>query len=243
MVDRESIGMLKRLIEQWDHFLQQLERLRPAADVKPRDGRAVFQPADSALPGVVAFTFCPIAFNVPERADAPNLDLFVVVQGRISFDRTEYVDRKTLATHDFGTKVAYFRRTATALNHVFGAHYDFALSELGHPAFHGQMRSYQELAEIVEEQYAVDLPLVDSVHGLLRNVRVPTAQMDVFSFFIQLCADHLLWNKSSGEEKTAFNSLLEKGEFCRGAALHLPRLQSPEAYSCYRSRHWYPEIA
>jgi hypothetical protein len=67
--------------------------------------------------------------------------------------------------------------------------------------------------------------------------------MDVFSFFIQLCADHLVYANSGGDEKAAFNSLLEKNEFWQGAAFQLPRLQSSEAYTCYRSRHWYPEIA
>lgn len=243
MVDRDSSGMLKRLVTQWDHFRLQLERLRSAAEVKPRDAQRVFVPAPSPNAGAVNFTLSPIVFNVPERADHLNLDLFVVVHGRLSFDRKAYNDRKILATHDFATKVAYFRRTSTSLQHVYGAHYDFSLNELGHPVFHGQMRSYLELAEAVKQQYSVDREVVDSVGAVLRNVRVPTAQMDVFSFFIQLCADHLLYEKSGNDEKAAFNSLMQKGDFCQGAAFQLARLQVEAAYTCYRSRHWYPEIA
>lgn len=243
MIDRESSGMLKRLVTEWDDFRLQLERLRSAAQVRPRDAQQVFQMTTSANYGAASFTLSPIVFNVPERADDLNMDLFVVVEGRLSFNRKEYIDRKVLATHDFATKVAYFRRTPTTLQHVYGSHYDFSRNELGHPVFHGQMRSYLELAEAVKRQYNVDRQVMDCVGGLLRTVRTPTAQMDVFSFFIQLCADHLLYSKSSGDEKAAFNSLLQKSEFSQGAAFQLPRLQTADAYTCYRSRHWYPEIA
>jgi hypothetical protein len=243
MVDRESSGMMKRLVTQWDHFRLQLERLRPAAQVRPRDAQRVFQIVTSPNSGAASFTLCPVVFNVPERADDFSLDLFVVVEGRLSFRRKDFNERKVLATHDFSTKVAYFRRTATALHHVYGAHYDFSLNELGHPVFHGQMRSYPELADAIKQQFYFEREVIDSVGGLLRTVRVPTAQMDVFSFFIQLCADHLVYAKSGSDEKAAFNSLLQKNDFCQGAAYQVPRLQLQEAYSCYRSRHWYPDIA
>jgi hypothetical protein len=78
---------------------------------------------------------------------------------------------------------------------------------------------------------------------MLRNVRVPTAQMDVFSLFVELCADHLLYEQSGPEEREAFNSLLHRSAFCRGAALRLPQLATEEARACYRARHWYPAIA
>lgn len=239
---RESNGMLKRLVTEWDDFRLQLERLRSAAQVRPRDAQQVFQMTDSANDGAANFTLTPIVFNVPERADHLNTDLFVVVEGRLSFRRKEYTDSKVLATHDFATNVAYFRRTPTELQHVYGVHYDFSLNELGHPVFHGQMHSYLELAEVVKQQYNVDRQVIDCVGGVLRTVRIPTAQMDVFSFFIQLCADHLLNAKSGWDEKAAFNSLLPKSEFWQGAAFQLPRLQTLGAYSCYRSRHWYAEI-
>jgi hypothetical protein len=242
MVDRESSGMLKRLVTEWDDFRLQLERLRSAAQVRPRDAQQVFQMAASPNEGVANFRLTPIVFNLPERADDLSMDLFVAVEGRLSFNRNEYKDRKILATHDFQTKVAYFRRTPTKLQHVFGAHFDFSLNELGHPVFHGQMRGYPELAEAVKQHYNVDREVMDCVCGLLRTVRIPTAQMDVFSFFIQLCADHLLHANSGGDEKAAFNSLLKKSEFWQGAAFQLPRLQTADACRCYRSSHWYPEI-
>jgi hypothetical protein len=243
MVDRETNGILKRLVSEWEHLKVEMERLRSSAAVRPGDGYKVFQAVDSQSTDVASFTLSRVVFNVPERANDQSIDLFVVVEGRLSFKRKDFAERDVLATHEFATKVAYFRRTPSALTHVYGAHYDFALNELGHPVFHGQMRGYPEFAEAVKASYSIDHDVIDCVGGLLRSVRVPTAQMDVFSFFIQLCADHMLYSKSGPEEKAAFNSLLARGAFCQGAAFQVPRLESDDARSCYRSRHWYPSIA
>ncbi len=243
MVDRESNGILKRLVSQWDHLKAEIERLQSAAEVRPGDGYQVFQPVDSEAEGVAAFEIQPSVFNLPERANDVSMDLFVVVEGRISFRRREFAEENVLATHSFATKVAYFRHRSTSLVHVYGAHYDFSLDELGHPVFHAEMRGYPELAEYVKECYGVGNAVDDRVTGLLKNVRVPTAQMDVFSVFVQLCADHLLYTDSGPEEKAAFNSLLQRSAFCKGAAYQMPHLQTEEARTCYRSRHWYTAIA
>jgi hypothetical protein len=242
MVDRESNGILRRLVTQWGHMQAELTRLQSTAEVRPENGYDVFQFWETGSTTVATFELLPVVFNLPERGDDHNNDLFVVVKGRLSFDRKEYSERDILATHDFGTQVAYFRRTSAGLNHVYGAHYDFALDEIGHPVFHGQMKSYLDLADHVKTQYSVQGDVTDLVNGLLRNVRVPTAQMDVFSLFIELSADHLLYEKSGPEEKDAFNSLLNRSVFCQGAAFQLPRLGTEEARTCYRARHWYPAI-
>ena len=226
MVDRETSGILKRLVSEWNHLKVEMERLRSTAAVQPGDGYRVFQAVDSHSADVASFTLSRVVFNVPERANDRGSDLFVVVEGRLSFKRKDFAERDTLATHEFATRVAYFKRTPVALTHVFGAHYDFALNELAHPVFHGQMRSYPEFAEAVKASYSIDHDVVDCVGGLLRNVRVPTAQMDVFSFFIQLCADHLLYSKSGPEEKAAFNSLLARSAFCKGAAFRSRSLRN-----------------
>jgi hypothetical protein len=243
MVDRESSGILRRLVTQWDHVNAELARLQSTAEVRPENGYDVFQIVDTGATTVAAFELLPVVFNLPERANHVSPNLFVVIKGRLLFDRKEYSEREILATSAFGTQAAYFRRTPGGLDHVYGAHYDFALDEIGHPVFHGQMRSYVDLAAHVKSQYSIQGEVSDSVKGVLRNVRVPTAQMDVFSMFIELCADHLLYEKSGPEEKDAFNSLLSRSVFCQGAAFQLPRLATEEARTCYRARHWYPAIA
>lgn len=243
MVDRESNGILRILVNQWDGIKAEIERLNSSAEVRPGDGYQVFRPVEGASADTASFVLSPVVFNLPERADDVSTDLFVVVEGRLSFGRKEFAEQDILVTHEFGTKVAYFRRSRKALTHVFGAHYDFSLKELGHPIFHGQLRNFPELSESVRACYAITDPVDDQVKGVLRTVRFPTANMDAFSLFVQLCADHLLYSDSGPEEKAAFNALLKANQFCRGAAFQMPHLETEAAYSCYRARHWYTAIA
>jgi hypothetical protein len=235
--------MLRRLVAQWEEVKAELPRLNSAAEVRPADGYAVFQPLVGGPAEVVPFELRPVVFNFPEKAQHPRNDLFVVVQGRLAFRRVEFAEKGLLVTHTFSTEVGYFRRTKDALSHVYGAHYDFAGDEVGHPAFHAQMKSFSDLSSCVNKQYGCGKPVTDCVEGLLKTVRLPVAQMDVFSLFVQLCADHLLYKDSGPEEKAAFNALLEKARFCQGAAFQMPRLGTDEARICYRARHWYPTIA
>jgi hypothetical protein len=241
MMDSDGNGILRKLVSNWDHLKLQFQRLHSTAEARPADGWELFQQVPAVSPTLASFKLSPVVFNLPERANHVSTDLFVVVEGILSFERSEFIERNVLVTHDFGTKVAYFRRSSNSLDHVFGAHYDFSLGEIGHPAFHGQLRSYLELSEKVKSCYHIDEAVVDCVRGLLKTVRVPTAQMDVFSLFVQLGADHLLYNKSGPEEKAAFNSLLQRS-FCQGAAFRVPGLETEEARTCYRARHWYPAI-
>ncbi|HEY3570002.1 MAG TPA: hypothetical protein VGP73_18860 [Thermoanaerobaculia bacterium] len=242
MVDRESSGILQRLVSQWEFLNAEIQRLHGEAQVRPSDPYRALATVEGTSPEVASFVLSPVVFKLPERASAVNADLFVVVEGRLSFGRRDFAERRVLATHEFTTKVAYFRHSFNCLKHVYGAHYDFSVSELGHPVFHGQIRNYPELAAGIKTHYGIDHEVVDLVRGLLKTVRVPTAQMDVFSLFVQLCADHLLYSQSGPEVKAAFNSLLQRSEFCQGAAFQIPRLMTEEARKCYRAWHWYPHI-
>src|SRR5215218_4719682 len=194
MVGRDNNIILRTLVSQWDHLKAEIQRLKPSVEIRPSDGFAIFRPVDGGDPGIASFDLARVVFNLPERADRSRTDLFVAVEGQLSFRRSQDRGRESLATHAFATKVAYFRRSANCLTHVYGAHYDFSLSEVGHPVFHGQMRSYLELAEGIRQHFGINHEVVDNVRGLLRTVRVPTAQMDAFSLFVQLCADHLLYS-------------------------------------------------
>lgn len=243
MVSRESNIILRALVSQWEHLKAEIQRLNSSVVIRPSDGFAIFRPVSGGEPELASFDLARVVFNLPERADHSSTDLFVAVEGQLAFMRSEDGGRESLATHSFATKVAYFRRSANCLMHVYGAHYDFSLNEVGHPVFHGQMRSYPELAEGIRQHFDINYKMIDNVKGLLRTVRVPTAQMDAFSLFVQLCADHLLYSRSSADEKKAFNSLLQRSAFCQGAAFQVPRLETQEACTCYRARHWYEAIA
>lgn len=243
-MNRQAISARKALIEQWNEIISALSKLHSTAEVRPDQGESVFSIAEGAPEGVITFELRPVVFNLPERADDVSDDLYVVVAGRLSIDAHSVQRGQDLRTHDFSTKAAYFRKTKTALTHVYGAHYDFALNELGHPTFHMQLRSFAELAPAITEQYpGITGEAKDHMGDVLRNVRLPCAQMDFFSFMTQLCADHLLFKDSTKEERKAFNQLVTKNATLRGAGTRAPRLADDAAQRCYRAGHWYPLVA
>jgi len=241
-MDRETSLILQRLVGQWDEVNTVLGRLSTSAEVRPNDGWSVFRPLSGPPNNVVQFSFGPVVFNVPERATHVNAELFVAVKGDLAFRRDLFTAEDILATDSFATRAAYFRQKGNGADHIYGAHYDFALDELGHPVFHSQMRSFADMWGAVNEQYGIGGDVDDRITGILQTVRVPTAQMDVFSFFLQLCADHLLFPSSGPDERAAFNLLLEKSSFIRGAGYQAARLATDAARTCYRARHWYPVL-
>jgi hypothetical protein len=190
---------------------------------------------------VTTFEFQPVVFSLPERAGGTN-DIFVVASGIVSLDRHYYEQNGLLRTVSFASRVGYFRQKGEYVQHVYGAHYDFSKDELGHPIFHAQLRSLAEFASAIGQYSGGEVTLEDGgdyMKGVLKTVRVPSAQMDVFSLFLQIIADHLLWRNSSDADKSAFSDLLTKNRLIQGAAAQVQRLQVPPANKCYRSVHWY----
>jgi hypothetical protein len=235
--------MFKRLIEQWDQAKGTLEQMAQGASVRPVDALAFIKFVETPdTPDVAKFEMAPVVFNVPERADDTSSMLFVVASGWLELSRTEFKNHKTLVTHSFATQTGYFRWDGTHLNHVYGAHHDLEVDKLGHPTFHSQMRSYPELHKVIAKEFDINSPVQNKIGAVLRNVRLPTAQMDFFSFILQVFADHLLIANSTPEEKGAFNSLLEYNKSLRGAAARSERLTADIARSCYRAMHWYPVV-
>jgi hypothetical protein len=224
------------LVRHWNEFITTLQSLNGSAEVQPSDGWSIFKQAGGGSDTVANFAFGPVCFKMPERACHSQLELFVVTEGRIGIRRDLYKSERIYATDNFSTHVAYFRLTATGAEHVYGAHYDFALDELGHPIFHSQIKSFATLWSTVEDQFHQGGAVVDCVKGMLKTVRVPTAQMDVFSFCLQLFADHLLLEGT----KVNFDKLVAKSTEIKGAAFQAPRLAEESARTCYRSPHWYP---
>lgn len=233
---------LQELASNWAEVVTALEKLNPTAMVKPVTPDDIFRPMertgdDSSL----RFGIAPVVFKLPERSSgrAKN-DLFVVVEGRLSLDRAQFHAEKKLVTTGFDSRAAYFRLQNDHLQHVYGTHYELEVDRCGHPFFHGQMRSFAELWERVAHFYQVPSQVVDQLQGVLRTVRVPIAQMDVFSVYLQLCADHLIGETSGPEERRAFEVLKNRMEFLQGAGLRSPLLSTDAARLCYRSWRWYP---
>jgi hypothetical protein len=238
-VDRIGRQIQQALVRLWEEFDADVSRLNGLASIQPKDGYKVFEYVSTEA-NSANFQLTPIVVNLPERATDVNSDLFVVIRGRLSIDRAHFEAEQNVRTLNFATQAGYFRMKGNVLNHVYGAHYDFAANEVGHPVFHGQMRSFVEFSDEIKTQYGLEeLAVNDVVSGILKTVRLPSAQMDVFSFLLQLVADHLLSQDSSDDDKTRFRELLERSKVIQGLGSQIARLQVPPAILCYRAVHWY----
>lgn len=231
-----EIQAKRLLVDQWNNVVTQLGRLN-APDIRPIDGHQIFVLIDyPKVAGQIAFTVNPVTFNVPERADG-SADMYITVKGRIYLDEEAVRTNRKLTTVSFGTEVAYFRMRHRRLNHVYGAHYDFSLNEIGHPIFHAQMKSFVERGQLVSDIFTLDCESEDQIANVLRTVRVPTAQMDFFALVLQICADHLMSKNSSAEQRDAFEDLRQASYSIQGAG-HL-WAQLADAPPCMRTQHWY----
>lgn len=227
---------LKLLVDQWSNVKTQLDRLS-LPDARPADGYGIFSLiGHSKVDGQIRFNIAPVTFNVPERANAA-ADLYIIARGRIYLDQAAIKSRRALKTVSFATEVGYFRKSKDKLKHIYGAHYDFSLDEIGHPVFHAQMKSYNERGREVSEAFQLDCDSDDLVKHVLRTVRLPTAQMDFFALVMQICADHLMSKDSGDEERKAFADLRKVSHEIQGSGHLWAKLA--EAPACMRAPHWY----
>jgi hypothetical protein len=234
---RNELTARKLLIQQWNNIQPQLQRLNMPA-IRPADAEGLFKLiTHSKVAGQIGFEITNVTFNVPERANGAT-DIYIVATGRIYLDETALNPPSTLKTVSFATEVGYFRKTRRGLEHVYGAHYDFALDEIGHPVFHAQLKSYNERGQEVSETFQLGCESTDCVGGVLRTVRLPTAQMDFFALIVQICADHLLSKDSGDEERRAFADLRKVSQDIQGAGYLAARLTNTAG--CMRAPHWYP---
>lgn len=191
----------------------------------------------------IALEMKPVVFQVPERADQASRMIYVAVEGRLSFNRQAIGQDEYLAT-SFATHVGYFRYKNRSLTHCYGAHYDLDASKPGHPVVHQQFQTMEHLGAVVEERFSLVVEeRVDLVKPLFRQVRVPTAHIDGFSILVQICADHLLHKGSSAADVGSFKKVLQSCNVYKGVGHQIAYLNSGNAPICYRSLHWYPQIA
>ena len=230
----------KALMARWAAVYGCATELGNSVDIRPSDSYAVIQ-HESTKDARADFRIKPVVFTLPELADLTSKDFYIVVEGLISLDKQAFRDSEVVRTLSFSTHVAYFRYTKEGFQHMYGAHYDFAQNEIGHPVFHVQLKSFANLFAAVNEQYGQTFEVAeDCMRGIPKRMRIPCAQMDAFSLFSQLIADHLLWKNSSTEELERFIHLIQDQRSLQGAAFQITRLQEEAAIRCYRGIHWYP---
>jgi hypothetical protein len=237
-MDAVDFRIRSALADHWESVVANIQDLRSSVDVRPTnilDSLISFEPNDITS----NFDLRPVVVVVPERATHSDMSLHVVLAGKLCIDKAHFRQHRSLRTRRFGTQVAYFRlkESAKKLQHVYGAHYDYDVDVLGHPVFHSQVKDFPAYKS--EIQGHEDLELDNFVGGVLQRVRVPTAQMDVFSLLLQIVADHLL-SASAGElERASFAKLIETSRKLQGAGCTVDRLGRAPAIECYRALHWY----
>jgi len=238
-MDSIDLKIEAKLHEQFSEIKGCAQSLSSSVFFYPNDPYSIFR-FDKSDNISAHFECKPLLLIVPEKPMALNSDLHIVVQGHLEIDKEHLSATGQFRTRSFGSKVGYFRMKADSIDHVYGAHFDIDLQNLSHPAFHGQMASFEEFKDTIQSYYESDLPKLNNpMQHILRNARIPTAQMDFFSFLMQVIADHLLAVSPSQSHRSAFMDLLTKSKALMGSGFLHPAFQAPNSALCYRSGHWY----
>lgn len=231
---------LRKLGIAWDNARGYFEEL--GGEVFPKTATSIFtQDTTRVYPSdCCAFRVKAVTFVVSERAKNPLDYIFIVAKGRISIST---VDVSLLRTMDFSTEVAYFRqkndsdKDAMKLDHVFGAHFDYAPGQNGHPCFHAQMNDLDDFKEVLAAKYRVNTGDGSNyMTSILRNARLPSAQMDIFSFMLQVAADHLVHEDSAPAQLATLRDLASEVGKLKGLPDLLRGITSRQ---CTRAVHWY----
>ena len=212
--------------DQWRRVVTGLQQINPRSAVRPNQPADVIRLSPQSPTGQIKLDVAPVVLNLPERANGNTTNLFVVLEGWLSFDAPTST-QQSLPTADFATRVAYFRRKSNQLNHVYGAHFDLDTGTVGHPICHAQMASQLASGNYVRSEFNLGVSLVDSVDRVMRTVRTPTAQMDVFSVVRQICADHLVGGNPAPPVLSRFHTISDACDIAGPVRPHL------------RSLHWY----
>lgn len=231
------------LIRAWGRTKTELLRVNSTFAHRPVNDYDVIGRGEESDEETVLIGVGPLAMRVPERGDSRK-DLFIYFHGSIGFSRRRWSVDKRLEITSIASRIAYFRHASGgSLDLVFGGHYDYAPDLQGHPVFHAQVDgSLQEFGEFVGTSFGIEGSVTNSISGTLRNVRIPSAQLDAFSCMLQIAADHLLPRNPTVGACDAFNSLRSDsalcGPSCQGEQ-PLPAINAAE-HRCFRARHWYP---
>ena len=234
---KNKVRVIQQKVEKaWNDVMFHLERISNSSTVHPTLYE-IFS-FDQPEPDLVNLNVGPMVVNVSERANRPTrVNLFIVVEGWLNLSVSD--QNTTVQTNNFGTRVAYFRNKRCHLEHIFGAHYDMDENDSRHPIFHAQMDCRVSDSTHIYKYFSQNWEIKDKMNGVFRGVRIPTAQMDFFSVFTQICADHLVGTQPTQATADAFENIKSASNFLLGAGNKINYLNTPPASSCLRATHWY----
>jgi hypothetical protein len=245
IVDKDTLAIRAKLLTEWSRTKHHLKQLNNIFEHRPRTDPEIVRQGDRNSDDSVSLNIGPVGFLVPER-DLSSGRLFIYLEGALEFSREVWTESGQLAITNTIAEGAYFKVRDGKLVLVYGSHYDYAPGHQGHPAFHHQLRDHlSDYGEFIKQQFNLSYPIGDAFDGVLRTVRVPTAQMDAFSCMLKIAADHLLPKGLSPRQRDAFNALQGSETLCGGHCNGQPppSLQPYRLpYTCYRARHWYPRV-
>ena len=229
----------RSLREAWQRVYGSLRKINQDVLLKPTSPSDVIRLLDSSR-DQAKFVLGPIVLFLPYKLSArSNEKVYAVIEGSLTLERS---DREEFPrTSHYATHIAYFKPQDNKLIHVFGAHYDFD-PRIAHPVFHVQISSHAKYAESVAQKIHSIVGLADDgdkVRGLMGNIRVPTAQMDFFAVFLQVCSDHLVNEKSTSEDRSHYKQIRELSwPFLSYGPSHTGLCESNKN-RCFRSQYWY----
>ena len=237
-MNRDAWRVQREVETAWSRAMHHLRQISQSSIVRPQTPAQVFSLDANTVNDVVKLSVGPVVLHVNERPSRPGPNLFIVVTGWMSFEGPDF-KATPFRTRDFGTEVAYFRVKQDRLEHIFGAHYDMDDSDYRHPVFHVQLASRTESSSHVRDLFSQNRKVMDNMDRVFRTVRIPTAQMDVFSVLTQVCADHLIGQQPAPATTSAFEGIKDAASFFIGAGHKFEFLRTAPAPSCYRASHWY----
>ena len=230
-----GLPALKRLIEKaWIEFQANMRRMGAGCAVRPNQAGDIFKYVDGEP---IEVEIRPITFFLKEKPSHARPTMYVVVQGLIHF---RLFEDGTFRAVESRTRVGYFLKRDERIEHVYGVHHDFDGTHIAHPVFHSQIAPMRQFLDNINESWNERYEdVTNHVQKMLTNVRIPSAQMDAFSVFLQLCSDHLVHAGSVRTQIAAYRSVFKSVSFFRGAFPEVPRLQSAIDETCLRPHHWY----
>ena len=225
----------------WNIVRSSISTIAYGSDIRPGTSNEIFKFTRNVTNNDIQIEVEPIVFMILERAPSPSKKLYICVEGRLDF-YSPFLQNSRPSAKAFSTSVGYFRHHSDRLDHVYGVHYDFDEFSVGHPVFHAQMKPMMKFSENIHKQFHDNRNICDMVTPVLRNVRTPSAEMDIFSVFAQIIADHLIYDDIGDEVMKKFIDTLNACDFFAGVAQKLTNFNQVPPASNYRSPCWYPEF-